>query len=139
MKRYLPYLVLVLGVAAASPGGAFAASPAATTPADSPSAATPPAQPVSRKAGKVILESPSNVNGVFDGKVEFAAAAFPLTETCKETDVRTAMAVAAPAPCKMCRASGKITKKDTFLPPANGLTPSQPIVQTWVETCPDCG
>lgn len=150
IKPFRIMLGLVLCLAAAG-GGLSAEVPApapAPTPAPAPAPAPTPAPaiapapaPVAPKvpARKVILSSLPGTPGVYGGRVEYSEQAFPILADHTETEVQGMLRVAEPQTCHTCRATGKITKKISWLPPSSGGTFRTPVVKTWEETCDDCG
>ena len=110
-----PLCLLRLAVCLAALGGACAA------------AAQPP----------TVLTSLPDTDGVYGGKVTFSEKAFPVVADGTEPQVQGLLRTARPLPCRTCRTSGKVGKKQSYLPSGQGLR--TPVVKRWDETCSTCG
>ena len=112
---------------------AAAAAPAPTTPAAPAPAAPAPA----RVKQDVALSSLPDTDGVYGGSVTFSEKAFPVVANGTEPQVQGLLRTARPLPCRTCRSTGKVGRKQSYLPRGQGLR--TPIVKRWGETCSTCG
>ena len=119
--------------APATPAPTAPATPAPTAPATPAPAAPAPAKPKQN----AVLTSLPDTDGVFGGNVTFSKEAFPVVANGTEPQVQGLLRTARPLLCRTCRSSGKISKKQSYMPGGTGLR--TPIVKTWGETCPTCG
>ncbi len=128
------WLGLAASLAALVAGRAAAAeAPAPTTPA-----ATAPAAPAPAKVKQdVVLSSLPDTDGVYGGKVTFSEKAFPVVANGTEPQVQGLLRTARPLPCRTCHSTGKVGRKQSYLPRGQGLR--TPIVKRWEETCSTCG
>jgi len=84
----------------------------------------------------VILALPKPMTGVFSGKVEFAASAFPIVSNQTASDVQTAIQAARRIPCRICRGTGVIAKEQSDT--VNVVGPNKPVNLKWNDVCSNC-
>ncbi|KPK50459.1 MAG: hypothetical protein AMK72_02260 [Planctomycetes bacterium SM23_25] len=123
-------VLLAAGAASEAPAPTAPATPAPATPAP---AAPAPAGP---KEDAVLSFLP-DTDGVHGGKVTFSAKAFPVVADGTEPQVQGLLRTARPLPCRTCRSTGKVGRKQSYVPSGAGF--QTPIVKRWDETCSTCG
>ena len=114
------------------------------TPAEKPAEKTPAVkEPAVAGPNKLMpkggfsIPALPDVDGVYGGKVLFAAKAFPIATDHKDSDLQGLLGTTRPKPCSNCRASGSVTKKEQYMPPGNAFS-KIPTTIAWDETCPVC-
>lgn len=147
-------IVLTIGFAlaagtasAATPVTPPAVQPAAPTvaPAMAPPAAAPgaaPAAPSAAEAPKgppdeILLTTPPDTDNIASGNITFEPKAFPIVADTKEADIQHLLGQTRPSICRICRGTGKVTRKMTLGQRVDGKL-LRPITNTYEETCPEC-
>jgi len=128
----------LLGLAACLASLVAGRAVAAEAPSPTTPAAPAPAAPAPAKVKQdVVLSSLPDTDGVYGGKVTFSEKAFPVVANGTEPQVQRLLRTARPLPCRACRSTGKVGKKQSYLPSGQGLR--TPVVKRWNETCSTCG
>ena len=127
-----------LGLAACLAALVARRAAAVEAPAPTPPAAPAPAAPAPAKVKQdVVLSILPDTDGVYGGKVTFSEKAFPVVADGTEPQVQGLLRTAQPLPCRTCHSTGKVGRKQSYLPRGQGLR--TPIVKRWEETCSTCG
>ena len=87
----------------------------------------------------VVLSSLPDTDGVYGGKVTFSEKAFPVVANGTEPQVQGLLRTARPLPCRTCHSTGKVGRKQSYLPRGGRGGLRTPIIKRWEETCSTCG